>query len=75
VVIKHRFGGDDWPASVFAIFMSWGKILSRALMSFFLNTFPMYNKFRAPSMSLVVAQLVIPVAAVLAVQKLFFEAN
>jgi len=74
VVIKHPLRWGLLAASVLAIFMSWGKFFP-GFNVFLFEHLPMYNKFRAPSMSLIIAQLALPVAAVLAVQKLFFEAN
>ena len=74
VVIKHPLRWGLLAASVLAIVMSWGKFFP-GFNVFLFEHLPMYNKFRAPSMSLVVAQLALPVAAVLAVQKLLFESN
>ncbi|GAA4333732.1 YfhO family protein [Flaviaesturariibacter amylovorans] len=61
---RHRW----WvlAATIFAIVISWGS----SFMSF--NTLlydylPMYNKFRAPSMALVIPQLVLPLLAVVTV--------
>ncbi len=74
VVIKHPLRWGLLVASVLAIFMSWGKFFP-GFNVFLFEHLPMYNKFRAPSMSLIVAQLALPVAAVFAVHKLFFESN
>lgn len=74
VLVKHPLRWGLLAASVLAIVMSWGKFFP-GFNVFLFDTLPMYNKFRAPSMALVVVQLTLPVMAVLAVQQLFFAAN
>lgn len=66
---KHKW----WLAGValFAIFLSWGSNFM-AFNEFMFEHFPAYNKFRSPTMSLVIPQLVFPVLAVLGLQQLFF---
>lgn len=54
-------------ASAFAILMAWGSYLM-GFNSLLFDYFPFYNKFRAPSMALVIPQLLFPILAVLAVQ-------
>jgi len=56
-------------ATIVSILLSWGKNFM-GLTSFFLDHFPGYNKFRAVSMILVLAELTIPILAVLAIDKL-----
>jgi hypothetical protein len=51
------------------IMMSWGSYFD-ALNGFLYNTLPLYNKFRAPSMILVVPQLLLPMLAVLGLSKI-----
>lgn len=58
-------------AVVFTIFLSWGKNFE-AFNTFLFNNLPFYNKFRAPSMSLVVPQLLFPLVGAMALQRLFF---
>ena len=56
--------------TLLAIMMSWGKNLA-GFNTFLFDHLPMYNKFRAPSMILVIPQLTIPLMAVLALNKVF----
>lgn len=69
---KHKW----WilAAVVLTIMMSWGKFFE-GFNTFFYNYFPLYNKFRAPSMILVVPQLLLPVLAVLTLNKIAFADN
>lgn len=72
VVVKNPL---KWPlliVSVLAILMSWGSYFF-GFNSFLLNNLPLYNKFRAPSMALVICQLTLPLMAVITVYSLFFE--
>mgnify|MGYP000228706850 CR=1 FL=1 len=67
-------GADKWwiaIACVMGILMSWGKNFA-GFNEFLFNNLPMYNKFRAPSMALVIPQLLFPLLSMLALQKLFF---
>ncbi len=57
---------------VFALLLSWGKNLS-FLTDFFIDYVPLYNKFRAVSSIQVIMEIAIPVLAVLALQKFFFD--
>ena len=57
---------------VIAIMMSWGKNFA-GFNNFLFDHFPFYNKFRAPTMALVIPQLAFPVMAALALQQVFFE--
>lgn len=74
VIIKHPVKWGLLAASVLAILMAWGKFFP-SFNHFLLNTLPLYNKFRAPSMALIVTQLAFPVMAVLTVHYLFFAEN
>ena len=56
-------------ATIFSILLAWGKNFP-LLTDLFFDYFPMYNKFRVVSMILVVAQLAMPVLAILAVQQI-----
>ena len=60
--------GIKWSllfATVMTILLAWGKNWM-PLTDFFLDYFPLYNKFRAVSSILVVAELCIPILAILA---------
>ncbi|MDX2048200.1 MAG: YfhO family protein [Chitinophagaceae bacterium] len=57
--------------SLLAIMMSWGKNFA-AFNTFIFEYLPMYNKFRAPAMILVITQLTFPLLAVLGVQQFLF---
>ena len=64
---KHKW----WilTATGVTIMMSWGSYFD-ALNGFLYNSLPLYNKFRAPSMILVVAQMLLPMLAVLGLNKI-----
>jgi len=55
-------------SSVFAMFLAWGNNLDW-FNDFMFRYLPLYNKFRTPSMALVVAEWAIPTLAVLALVK------
>lgn len=55
--------------TLFSILLSWGKNFM-GLTDFFIDWIPMYNKFRAVSSILVIAEFCIPLLAVLAVKEL-----
>jgi len=61
-----------WLVSVtiISLILSWGKYIP-AVTSFLLDHLPGYNKFRAVSMSLVIAEFSMPLLAILALSKLF----
>jgi hypothetical protein len=71
IVIKSP---NKWwllAACVAAILMSWGKNFN-AFNSFLFNNLPLYNKFRVPTMTLVIPQLLFPVVAILGLQEFLF---
>ena len=57
-------------ATIISILLSWGHNFM-GLTDFFIDHFPMYNKFRTVSSILVVAELTIPLMAVLALKEMF----
>jgi hypothetical protein len=61
-----------WPilaTVIIAIMLSWGSYFA-AFNDIVFNVVPFYNKFRAPSMILVIPQLLLPIMAVLGVDAL-----
>ncbi len=69
---KHKW----WilAATILAIMMSWGKYFD-GFNSFLLDHLPMYDKFRAPSMILVIPALLFCMMAVMALQKIISTEN
>jgi hypothetical protein len=67
---KHKW----WilTATVLTVMMSWGSYFD-GFNSWLLKVLPMYNKFRAPSMIMVVPTLLFCMLAVLALQKILFD--
>ena len=64
-----------WPLvviTVLSIFLAWGHNLAW-LTNLMIDHFPMYNKFRAPASWLVVAEVTIPLLAVLALHEMFAD--
>ena len=59
-------------ASVVGLLMAWGSNF-QAFNYFLFDHLPFYNKFRAPTMGLVIPQLCFPLMGVLAINKLAFE--
>ncbi|MCD4768681.1 MAG: hypothetical protein K8R35_00750 [Bacteroidales bacterium] len=70
VLIKGR---DKWwllTATILSIMLAWGKNFM-FLTDLFLDYFPGYNKFRAVTMILVIAEFTMPLLAFLALDKIF----
>lgn len=59
-------------ASVLSIMMAWGKHFA-GFNYFLFDYLPLYNKFRAPTMSLVIPQFTFPLAGALAVNQLIHD--
>lgn len=59
-------------ATIIGLLLAWGKNFP-ALNNFLFDYLPYYNKFRAPSMAMVIPQLTIPVLAGLGLQQLIYE--
>lgn len=59
-------------ATLFSIMLSWGKNFM-PLTDFFIDFIPMYNKFRAVSSILVIAEFTIPLLAIFALKKVLEE--
>lgn len=64
---KHKW----WilAASIFGILLSWGSNLP-GFNYFIFDHFPLYNKFRVPTMALVIPQMVFPIMTALTMNKL-----
>ena len=56
-------------ATIFSILLSWGKNFM-GLTDFFIDYIPMYNKFRAVSSILVIAEFIIPLLAILTLKEI-----
>ncbi len=69
---KHKW----WMlgAMIMAILMSWGHYFE-GFNTFLLNNLPMYNKFRAPSMALVIPTFILVTMAILTLQKIISDTN
>ena len=59
-------------ATVLGFVLAWGNNL-KAINYFLFDYLPFYNKFRAPSMALVIPQLTFAIVAALGLQQLLFE--
>jgi len=68
-IVEGRMKWVLLATTIFSILLAWGKNFM-PLTELFLDYFPMYNKFRAVSMILVIAEFTIPLLAVLAVDKI-----
>ena len=64
--IKHIF----FSGAIVALLLSWGKNFA-LLTDFFIDTIPLYNKFRAVSSIQVILELCFPILAILGLQSFF----
>ena len=71
-VIKHRIKWWIVSATLLCLLLSFGRHLP-FLSDIFFNYFPLYNKFRAVESILVIAALLIPILAILAVKEVAFH--
>ena len=74
VVVRNQHRWWILAAVVFAALMSWGKYFS-GFNELLFNYLPLYNKFRAPSMAVVIPQLLCCAMAVLCLQRIFYIDN
>jgi len=72
IVVKHPMKWGLLAATILGIIMAWGKYFP-GFNAFLFNNLPMLNKFRAPSMTLVIAQFTLPLMAVLGIQHLLYR--
>jgi hypothetical protein len=68
-VIKGNLKWALFAGTLLSILLSWGKNFM-GFSNLFFDYFPAYNKFRAVSMILVIAELTIPLLAILAIDSL-----
>lgn len=68
-VVKGKLKWVLLAATILSILLSWGKNFM-GFTDFFLDYFPMYNKFRAVSMTLVIAEVCMPFLAFLALAEI-----
>jgi hypothetical protein len=69
LIVKSHLRWWLLAATVFSLVLAWGKNFM-PLTDLFLDYFPAYNKFRAVSMILVIAEFCIPFLAVLALKEI-----
>ena len=67
-LVKGRLKQWLVAATVFSVLMSWGRNFD-VLTNFFIDNFPLYNKFRAVSSIQVIAELCVPILGVLALKE------
>jgi len=67
-IIDHPVKWALFAITILAMMLSWGRFFM-GISSFFLDYVPGYNKFRAVSMILVIAELTVPLLAILALDK------
>ena len=70
LIVKGKYKWVILAATVLSILLSWGKNFM-GFTDFFLDYIPGYNKFRAVSMTLVIAEVCMPLLALLALAELF----
>lgn len=74
LIIDHPLKWALFSATLLSIMLAWGKNFM-GLTSLFMDVVPGYNKFRAVSMILVIAELTIPLLAVLALDRFIKMGN
>jgi hypothetical protein len=70
-VVEARYKWWILGVTVLAIMLSWGKNFM-GLTEFFMHNVPLYNKFRTVSMTLVIPQIVVPILALITLNKVLF---
>ncbi|MBS1653154.1 MAG: YfhO family protein [Bacteroidetes bacterium] len=73
-IIKNKLKWPIFFATLLTIALSWGHNFM-GLSEFFLSHVPLYNKFRAVSMLLVVAELTLPLLAIMALDEMLKNNN
>src|SRR5688572_1107699 len=72
IIYKHPLRWALLAVTVLGIFMAWGKYLP-GFNTFLFEHVPLLNKFRAPSVTMVITELTLPIMAVLSLQYLLFR--
>lgn len=72
VLYKHPLRWALLAVSVLSILMAWGRYLP-GFNTFLFNNLPLYNKFRAPSMAMIITQFTFPIMAMLGLQYLLYR--
>jgi hypothetical protein len=72
IVVKGKYKWWLLSATILSIMLAWGKNFM-PLTEFFLHYVPGYNKFRAVSMTLVIADFTIPLLGMLALKEIFSQ--
>lgn len=70
IIVKGPVKWGLLAATILSIMLAWGHNFM-ALTDFFLTYFPGYNKFRAVSMTLVIAEVAMPLLGIMAIKELF----
>jgi len=71
-IVEGRYKWWILGVTVLAIMLSWGKNFM-GLTEFFMHNIPGYNKFRTVSMTLVIPQIVVPILALITLNKVMFK--
>jgi len=74
VVVERPIRWALLAITVMGILMAWGKY-APGFNTFLFTHLPMYNKFRAPSMAMVIPEFTLPIMASLALQQIFYREN
>ncbi len=69
LIVKDPYKWAILAATLFSVFLAWGHNFM-PLTEFFFKYFPMYNKFRAVSSILIVAEVAMPLLGFLAIKEL-----
>lgn len=69
-IIKGPLKWFVFFSTILSVMLSWGSNF-QSMTDFFFQYFPGYNKFRSVSMILVIAELTLPLIAILAIDKIF----
>ncbi len=72
IIVKGPYKWALLTATIFSILLAWGHNFL-PLTELFFNYFPMYNKFRAVSSILIVAEIAMPLLGFLALQTIYNE--